>query len=84
MKSFARAFVAGFGFVVGASIGGALLGYGIGKVAELQLKKMGQHGISDDVLPEVNNPSDDIPREGDIVDRAYDAGYNAGVKDASE
>lgn len=37
MKLLARAFVYGVGFVAGASLTGALIGYGLGKLAEKQV-----------------------------------------------
>lgn len=40
MKALLRGFLTGFGFALGASVAGTLIGYGIGKIGEAGLKQL--------------------------------------------
>lgn len=48
MKAIIRGFLAGFGFALGASVAGTLIGYAIGRLSESQLKRL--------ISPETSSP----------------------------
>lgn len=68
MRLLARAFVYGVGFVAGASLTGALIGYGLGKLAEKQVGSLFRQASTTEL---------------DDANSAYfKSGYDAGQKDA--
>ncbi len=56
MNRFIRGFVYGLGFVAGATIGGTLIGYGAGKLAEGYTKKLLRQASTS----ETDKPRDDM------------------------
>lgn len=78
MKALARGFLAGFGFALGASVAGTLIGYTIGRIGEASVKRLLSSAPTSSPAPSSSPASSEPPDTKAVWNDGYEEGLAMG------